>query len=57
MEHELLTPAEAAPILRRNVVVLRRQLAAGVMPGVKIGGRWFVRRADLDALTKGAPTT
>lgn len=50
MEHDLLTPKEASPVLRRSPVVIRRDLAAGRLPGVRIGGRWFMRREDINAL-------
>lgn len=49
-----LVPAEeAAPRLHRHPITLRRDLREGRVPGVKIGGRWFLSSAALDRLTGG----
>ena len=41
---------DAAPVLRQHVVTLRRNLRNGRIPGVKVGGRWFVSSAVLDRI-------
>lgn len=49
-----LVPAEeAAPRLGRHPVTLRRDLRSGRVPGVRIGGRWFMSSTVLDRLTAG----
>jgi hypothetical protein len=51
-----LVPAEeAAPQLSRHPVTLRRNLRDGTVPGVKIGGRWYISSAVLDRLLAGEP--
>jgi hypothetical protein len=48
-ESELLTPKECADYLRRSVRTLDRDRAEGLgCPYVRIGGRIFYRRSDLD---------
>jgi excisionase family DNA binding protein len=47
---ELLTLAEAAAYLRVHRRTMTRLLRQGVVPGVKIGRQWRVRKADLEAL-------
>jgi excisionase family DNA binding protein len=58
-EHALLTLAEAAAYLRVHRRTLTRLLRDGLVPGVKIGRQWRVRKADLDAYFTRAvgPTT
>lgn len=47
-----LIPAEkAAPRLGRHPITLRRDLRDGRIPGIKIGGRWFMSSSVLDQLT------
>ncbi len=56
--HELLTCEEAAAYLRVAPQTLYRLLRSAVLPGVKVGRQWRVRRADLDAyLTCPLPAT
>lgn len=49
-----LIPAEncAAP-LNRHPVTLRRNLREGTVPGIKIGGRWYISSHVLDELLAG----
>ena len=48
-EPELLTPKEAAALLRMNLETVRRLLRTGELPGRKIGPRqWRIRRSDLE---------
>lgn len=49
----LLTPDEAAPLLRRHAATLRRNLSTGAIPGVRIGGRWFLSSAVVDRILAG----
>lgn len=54
---DLLTPKEAADLLRLNVETVRRLLRTGQLPGCKVGPRqWRTRRADLDAYLRPART-
>jgi hypothetical protein len=47
-----LIPAEqAAKLLARHPITLRRDLREGRIPGVRIGGRWFVSSAVIDLIT------
>ena len=48
-DRELLTLAEAAAYLRVHRRTMSRLLRQGVVPGIKIGRQWRVRRADLEA--------
>lgn len=52
---DLLTPKEAADLLRLNIETVRRLLRTGQLPGCKVGRRqWRTRRADLDAYLQPA---
>ena len=53
-EHDLLTCHEAATYLRLHVRTVGRLLNQGMLPGVKVGRQWRLRRADLDAYLRGA---
>jgi excisionase family DNA binding protein len=44
---ELVTVEEAATSLRLHIGTIRRQLNSGVLPGVRIGRGWRIRREDL----------
>lgn len=49
-----LVPAEqAAPQLKRHPVTLRRNLRDGTVPGIKVGGRWFMSSTVLDRMLAG----
>ena len=58
MEHdEVLTPKEAAELLRLNLETVRRLLRGGLLPGRKVGLRqWRIRRVDLDEYLRAAPS-
>lgn len=47
---DLLRPEDLAELLGWNVGSVRHALLAGRLPGVKIGRRWFIRRADFDGM-------
>lgn len=52
MEHDatgLLTVAETAKLLQRSTEQIRRYLREGALPGRRLGGQWFVHRADAEA--------
>ena len=49
---ELLTVEEVAEILRIHPDSARRMMRNGTLPAVKIGLRWYVRRADFLAMTR-----
>ena len=44
---QVLTPAQAAALLGRSKSWLIAKLASGLLPGIRDGNRWLVRRADL----------
>lgn len=43
----LVTVPEAAQVLRLDEASVRRHLSNKKIPGLKIGGRWRIRRNDL----------
>ena len=43
----VLTPAQAAVLLGRSKSWVVEKLASGLLPGIRDGNRWLVRRADL----------
>lgn len=47
---ELLTPKEAASILKVSPITIRSWLRSGRLKGVKVSNMWRVRRSDLDEL-------
>lgn len=47
--HQLLTPAEVAEILQVDEQTVRRYLREGKLRGLRIGNRWRVDQADLEA--------
>ena len=49
MDERLLTVHQAAKMLGVSVYTVKRQLRAGELPGVKIGGQWRVQRVALEA--------
>ena len=48
---ELLTPEEAAAILKLSAFTVRKLLRNGTLPGIKIGGgkEWRIYRSDLES--------
>jgi excisionase family DNA binding protein len=47
-----LTVAETARALKRSTEQVRRYLREGVLPGQRLGGQWFVARADVERFTR-----
>ena len=45
----LLTVAETARLLQRSTEQVRRYLREGSLAGRRLGGQWFVHRADAEA--------
>lgn len=45
-----VTPEEVAPVLRRTATGVRYMLREGLLPGKKIGGKWYLFRRDVEAL-------
>src|SRR5918997_26416 len=45
----LITVAETAKLLGRSTEQVRRYLREGELPGRRLGGQWFIDRADADA--------
>ena len=43
----VLTPAEAAALIGRSKSWIVEKLQAGLLPGIRDGSRWIIRRADL----------
>jgi excisionase family DNA binding protein len=56
-EDPILTPEEAAEILRVPVSTVRQLLAEGRLVGVKVGRRWRLRRSAIEALVPSVETT
>lgn len=53
--HEVLTPVEAASLLKVSVDAVKAEAVAGRLPGRSIGGEWrFSRAAVLDWLKRPA---
>jgi len=44
----LLTPEEAAELLKLHIDTVYHLLQKGKLPGAKVGGSWRIRRADID---------
>lgn len=49
-DKSLLTVAEASELLRLRPSTLREWIGKRKIPHVKLGGRVFIRRSDIDAL-------
>jgi len=49
LDHELLTPTEAAQYLRTTRNTVYRWLRAGALPAIKIGGAWRISKDALEA--------
>jgi len=50
MQSDLLTPEEAAVLLRLNRETVYRNLRRGVLPGTKLGGQWRISKSALESL-------
>ena len=53
---ELLSVREVARLLRLHELTIRRHIRAGKLKAVKVGGRYRVRREDLDRFVVPVPT-
>lgn len=47
---DLLTVPEAAAVIRAHPDTVKRMLGRGELPGVKVAGKWLIRRDALTAL-------
>lgn len=52
-EPRWLIGTEAAPYARVNASTMYRWIKLGRVRATKVGGRWYIRREDLDALLAG----
>jgi excisionase family DNA binding protein len=52
-EPDYLTPEQVAQKLQMNARVVRRMLAAGTLPGKRVGRIWRVSAATLKAYIEG----
>jgi len=50
MTSDLLTPEEAAAMLRLNRETIYRNLRRGKLPGTKLGGQWRISKSALESL-------
>jgi excisionase family DNA binding protein len=50
---DVLTPEEAAAVLKLNLETVRRLLREGKLPGAKIGRSWRILRRDLERYLAG----
>jgi excisionase family DNA binding protein len=48
----LMTVAETAKLLKRSTEQVRRYLREGDLPGRRLGGQWFVDRADAETFAR-----
>ncbi len=48
-----LTVEDIAELLQKHPYTVRNMLVRGDIPGAKIGNRWYVTRANFDALLAG----
>jgi len=46
---ENLTVREVAEYLNRSETTIYNMLNNGELPGIKLGGKWVVRKSDLDS--------
>lgn len=49
---ELLTVEEVSELLQVHPDSVRRMMRQGRLPAVKVGWRWYVRRAEFLAMTR-----
>lgn len=50
---DVLTPEEAARLLRVSLDTVRKMLREGRLPGAKVGREWRILRRDLEAYLRG----
>ncbi|GAB6099016.1 hypothetical protein JCM16358_08950 [Halanaerocella petrolearia] len=48
MEKDNLTVKDVAEYLNRSETTIYNMLNNGQLPGIKLGGKWIVRKKDLD---------
>ena len=53
-EHDRLFVNEAAEILRVSTQTVHRMIQTDKLPAVKVGGRYQIRRVDIDGLLEPA---
>lgn len=53
MNSDLLTPEEAAALLRLNRETIYRNLRRGNLPGTKLGGQWRISKSALESMLRG----
>jgi len=49
MKKENLTVKDVAKYLNRSETTIYNMLNNGDLPGIKLGGKWIVRKKDLDS--------
>ena len=49
MKNSNLTVREVAQYLNRSETTIYNMLNEGEIPGIKLGGKWIVRKQDLDS--------
>lgn len=49
MNKENLTVKDVADYLNRSETTIYNMLNNGELPGIKLGGKWIVRKKDLDS--------
>lgn len=49
MRNSNLTVREVAQYLNRSETTIYNMLNQGEIPGIKLGGKWIVRKEDLDS--------
>ena len=54
-QRDYFTLAEVAEMLGVHPVTIRRRIAAGLIPGYKVGNQVRVRRTDVDLLLRRIP--
>lgn len=51
----VLTPQEAADVLRCHVMTIYGLLKSGELPAVRVGRHWRIRQETVDAFLAGEP--
>ena len=52
MNSDLMTPEEAAALLRLNRETIYRNLRRGNIPGIKLGGQWRISKSALESVLR-----
>lgn len=53
---DLLTVADTATLLQRSTEQVRRYLREGTLPGRRLGGQWFIERAEATRFLERRPS-